>query len=42
MISSLYSMGINGLEAFTVTIESDISAGMPSFEIVGLPDASVK
>lgn len=35
-------MGINGLEAFTVSIESDISAGMPSFEIVGLPDASVK
>ncbi len=42
MISTLYSMGINGLEAFTVAIESDISAGMPSFEIVGLPDASVK
>ena len=42
MISTLYSMGINGLEAFTVSIESDISAGMPSFEIVGLPDASVK
>lgn len=42
MITTLHSMGINGLEAFTVSIESDISAGMPSFEIVGLPDASVK
>ena len=35
-------MGINGLEAFTVTIESDVSSGMPACDIVGLPDAAVK
>lgn len=42
MVSNIISMGINGLEAFCVTIESDVSSGMPSCDIVGLPDASVK
>ncbi len=42
MVSNINSMGLNGLEAFVVTIESDITSGMPSCEIVGLPDASVK
>lgn len=42
MTSTIHSMGINGIEAFTVMIESDISAGLPSCDIVGLPDASVK
>lgn len=42
MVSNINSMGLNGLEAFIVTIESDISSGMPSCDIVGLPDASVK
>jgi len=35
-------MGLNGVEAFLVTAEVDISRGLPAFEIVGLPDASVK
>ncbi len=42
MISKLYSMGLLGIDAFLVEIESDIAKGMPSFDIVGLPDASVK
>lgn len=42
MISVIHSMGINGLEAFNVEIESDISQGMPACDIVGLPDAAVK
>ena len=42
MVSTLYSMGINGVEAFLVKIESDISKGMPTCDIVGLPDSSVK
>ena len=42
MISTIHSMGINGIEAFSVSIESDISQGMPACDIVGLPDASVK
>ncbi len=42
MVSKLYSMGLIGVEAFLVEVESDISRGLPCFDIVGLPDASVK
>ena len=42
MVSHLYSMGLYGMEAFPVEVEADLSAGLPSFEVVGLPDAAVK
>ena len=35
-------MGIHGVEGYEVTAECDLSGGLPSFEIVGLPDAAVK
>ena len=42
MVSHLYSMGLYGLDAFPVEVEADLSSGLPSFEVVGLPDAAVK
>lgn len=42
MVSKLYSMGLLGIDAFKVEVEADISNGLPTFDIVGLPDASVK
>lgn len=42
MISVVNSMGLNGLEAFKIVIESDVTPGMPSCDIVGLPDISIK
>ena len=42
MVARLYSFGLCGMEAFVVTIEVDISKGLPGFEIVGLPDAAVR
>ena len=42
MVSKINSLGLVGLEAFLVTIEADLSNGLPSFDVVGLPDASVK
>lgn len=36
------SLGLCGLESFAVTVEADLSLGLPSFDIVGLPDASIK
>ena len=42
MYSKIKSLGILGLNAFEVTVECDISNGLPRFDIVGLPDASVK
>ncbi len=42
MVSRLYSMGLYGMNAFVVEVEADISIGLPGFDVVGLPDASVK
>ena len=42
MICSIYSLGIYGIKGSKVTVECYISNGLPSFDIVGLPDAAVK
>lgn len=42
MVSVIHSIGLNGLQAFTVTIESDVSGGMPACDIVGMADTSIK
>ena len=42
MISRLDSLGLNGINGYTVCVECYISNGLPAFDIVGLPDAAVK
>lgn len=42
MVFKIKSMGLLGIEAFKVDVECDISGGMPCFDVVGLPDASIK
>lgn len=42
MLSIVKSMALNGLEGYLIEVQVDVSAGMPSWEIVGLPDVSVK
>ena len=42
MVAKTYRMGAFGLEAFPVEVETDLSQGLPAFEVVGLPDAAVK
>lgn len=42
MFTRVKSFGINGIDAYKVEIETDISGGLPAFDIVGLPDASVR
>ncbi len=42
MLSVVKSIALQGLNGYLVSIEVDISNGIPYFEIVGLPDASVK
>ena len=42
MLSKLYGAAIFGVEAFMVEVEVDIRSGMPSFNIVGLPDTAVQ
>src|SRR2546428_152165 len=42
MLAKVYSYGICGLEAYPVTIEVDVSHGLPAIAIVGLPDNAIK
>lgn len=42
MICVCNSFGLNGIEGYSVTAECDLSPGLPSFDIVGLPDTAVK
>ena len=42
MLSHIYSCGLSGIDGFSVFVETDISNGLPAFDIVGLPDAAVK
>lgn len=40
--AKVFSAGIWGIEAIPVEVEADISDGLPSFNIVGLPDKAVE
>ena len=42
MIAKVQSYALSGLEGVCVTVEADISKGLPSYEMVGLPDTAVK
>ena len=42
MLAKILSSSIYGLEALLVNVEVDVTAGLPTFLIVGLPDISVK
>ena len=42
MLHIVTSFGIAGIDSFPVRAEVNVSFGMPAFEIVGLPDATVR
>ena len=42
MVVKCNSLGLLGIDSFCVEVEADVSKGIPAFDIVGLPDASVK
>lgn len=42
MVSKVYSCTFSGLDCQIIEVQSDISAGLPSFSIVGLGDTSVQ
>lgn len=42
MLAKVHSFGILGLDAYPVTIEVDVSRGLPATTIVGLPDDSIR
>ena len=42
MLSMVKTMSLNGLEGYLIDVQTDITSGIPSFEIVGLPDTTVR
>jgi magnesium chelatase family protein len=42
MVVSVRSLGLFGITGYEVSVECDVSGGMPGFDIVGLPDAAVR
>lgn len=42
MLSKVNSMALRGLDGYLIDVQVDVSNGMPCWEIVGLPDTSVK
>ena len=42
MLSIIKSMALHGLDGYLVDVQVDISNGLPYFEIVGLPDTSIR
>lgn len=42
MLAHVNSSAVNGIDAYTVEVEVDLSSGMAGFTLVGLPDAAVR
>ncbi len=42
MLSIIKTVSLNGIEGYLVDVQVDVSEGLPSWEVVGLPDISVK
>lgn len=42
MLSKIKSMSLEGLSGYLVEIQTDVSGGLPNFDVVGLPDMRVK
>ncbi len=40
--AKVFSCGLTGINGFITEVEADASGGLPSFDIVGLPDTAVK
>ena len=42
MLAKVFSSAVLGIDAYPVDVEVDLAPGLPTFAVVGLPDASVK
>ncbi len=42
MLARSFSFGLNGLDAYAITIEVDVGKGLPALTIVGLPDSAIR
>lgn len=42
MITKINTGGLQGIDGYIISVETNVSGGFPALEIVGLPDAAVK
>ena len=42
MITKINSVGLTGIDGYSIGVETDISNGVPSWDVVGLPDLAVR
>jgi magnesium chelatase family protein len=42
MLARSFAFGLNGLDAYPITIEVDVGKGLPALTIVGLPDSAIR
>ncbi len=42
MLAKVKSLGLLGIQGYEVSVEADLNNGLPKFDTVGLPDASIK
>ncbi|MBF0330916.1 MAG: YifB family Mg chelatase-like AAA ATPase [Candidatus Omnitrophica bacterium] len=42
MLARSFTFGLYGLDAYPITIEVDVSKGLPALTIVGLPDSAIR
>ncbi|MEW6448421.1 MAG: YifB family Mg chelatase-like AAA ATPase [Bacillota bacterium] len=42
MLAIVKSVALHGLQGYIIQVEVDIAGGLPAFDIVGLPDASIR
>ena len=42
MVTTVRSLGLQGISGYEVTVECFLSGGLPAFDIVGLGDTAVK
>ena len=42
MVTTVRSLGLQGISGYEVTVECFLSGGLPAFDVVGLGDTAVK
>ena len=42
MLSTITSLGLQGICGYVIHVECDLASGLPAFDVVGLPDAVVR
>ena len=42
MIAKINSVGLTGIDGYSIGVEADVTGGVPTFDVVGMPDTAVR